>query len=255
MRDGEVEASMRGHLERVEDIPIKNEYVGRVIPGLPCPDEVLALCAEKEKERLRMVYGPTGFKYPLNGSPIAYIKFGGCVSQGEVRTQRYVFNVFRQMMDASGSGPKVPEVYRSFERGGQCYIVMEFVDGETVKEYLRDSSAETKRWIYDQVANAMRQILEVPVPFGSRPGPVGGGFFYNDLFKCHEAPTEYQSIDRLQRHINKVFAVIVSVYELNVIMLTPFENRCSNWAEHSIELTSLMRNSASVIQTSKRKIL
>jgi hypothetical protein len=116
------------------------------------------------------------------------------------------------MMDVSGSGPKVPEVYHSFERGFQCYIVTEYVDEATLKESLQVASEERKNWISDQVANAMHQVLEAPVPIASRPGPVGGSFFYNDIFKDHEAPTEYQSTDHLQRHFNKVYTPMISVY-------------------------------------------
>jgi hypothetical protein len=73
MSDEEVEGSIKDHFEGVEGQSIKNEYVGRAIPCLPCIDEILALCGEEEKKRIGMEYGPAGFKYPLEGSPIACI--------------------------------------------------------------------------------------------------------------------------------------------------------------------------------------
>jgi hypothetical protein len=81
---------------------------------------------------------------------------------------------------------------------------MEYVDGETVGARLRGSSAETKNWIYDQVAKAISQIIRVPVPNGSRPGPVGGGCIQHYFFRDNVAPKDYGSLDELQRHIIKV---------------------------------------------------
>jgi serine/threonine protein kinase len=116
-----------------------------------------------------------------------------------------VYSVFEQMMNASGSGVKAPEIYRAFECERQTYIVMEYVDGETVGALLRGSSAEKSNWIYDQVAKAITQLLHVPVPSGSHPGPVGGGCIQHYFFRDYVAPKEYDSVGELQRHINKVY--------------------------------------------------
>ena len=122
-----------------------------------------------------------------------------------MRTQLYVYNAFGQMMNASDSGVKVPEIYHAFECEGQTYMVMEYVDGETVGSQLRGSSVETRNWIYDQVAKAITRLLHVPVPIGSRPGPVGGGCIQHHFFQDNVAPKEYDSVGELQRHINKVW--------------------------------------------------
>ncbi len=177
---------------------ITSEYVGRTLPGLPSTNEIIALCHEKG------VYC-NGFTYPLNGKPIAYIKYGTSVTVGEMRTQRYVYNAFKQMINESGSGVKAPEIYRAFACGSWCYLVMEYIDGQTVGKLLQGSSAEKKEWIYDQVAKAICQLLQVPVPSGSRPGPVGGGHIQHYFSRDHVAAWEYDSVDDLQRHINKVY--------------------------------------------------
>ena len=177
---------------------LSNEYVGRSLPGLPSTNEIIALCREKG-------VNCNGFTYPPNRKPIAYIKYGPTVTVGEMRTQRYVYNVFKQMINASESGVKVPEVYRAFACGSWCYMVMEYIDGQTVGALLQSSSAEKKDWIYDQVAKAIRQLLHVPVPSGSRPGPVGGGHIQHYFFRDHVAAWEYNSVGDLQRHINKVY--------------------------------------------------
>lgn len=185
---------------------LRNEYISKSKPVLPNAKEIIALCHEKG-------CGYNGFAYPSNG-PIAYIKYGYTVTVGEMQTQRYVYNEFRQMTNASGSGVKVPEIYHAFEcefdgefdGEYQTYIVMEYVHGKTVGACLRDSSGEARNWVYDQVAKAIKQLLRVPVPTssGSRPGPVGGGCIQHYFFRDKVAPKEYNSVGDLQNHINRV---------------------------------------------------
>ena len=99
---------------------------------------IIHLCREKGPEC-------NGF---TKGSPTAYIKYGYGVTIGEMRTQRYVHDVFEQMMDASGSGTKAPEIYHAFECDGQTYIVVEYGNGEDVDARLRRSLTEGRNWIY-----------------------------------------------------------------------------------------------------------
>ena len=176
---------------------LRNEYVGRSLPGLPSTNEIITLCREKG-------FDYNGFAYPPNGKPIAYIKYGYNVTVGEIRTQRYVYKAFQQVMDGSGTGLNAAEVYRAFECEGQAYVVMEYIDGQTVGALLRSSSAEKKNWIYDHVAKAINQLLQVPVPSGSPPGPVGGGCVKHYIFQDQVSPKAYESVGDLQRHINKV---------------------------------------------------
>ena len=180
---------------------LTNEYIGRPFPGLPTTNEIIDLCHKKGG-------GFNGLTYPPNGTPIAYIKYGYSVTVGEMRTQLYVLNAFKQMVYASGpdSGSlvKVPEIYHAFECEGQTYIVMEYVDGETVGAQLDRSSAETRDTIYDQMAKAISQLLRVPIPSNQRPGPVGGGCIQHYFFQDDVAVQEYQSVDQLQHHINRV---------------------------------------------------
>jgi hypothetical protein len=173
---------------------ISVEYNGRSVPGLPGRDEIIALCRQNGFET-------NGLKYPPNKSPIAYIKYGGRVNMGEMRTQRYIFNVFNEMNPAPGV--KAPEVYFAFEYEGETYIVMEYVHGQTVAELLRDPS-NSANWIYDVVTKAVTHLVGIPVPSDARPGPAGGEHVHHWFFRDNDAPTEYPSIDELQNHINKV---------------------------------------------------
>lgn len=146
---------------------LRNEYLSKSKPALlPDAEGIISLCCQKGR-------GCNGFAYPSDDRPIAYIKYGYTVTVGEMQTQRYVCSALSQMADASGSGAKVPEIYHAFGCEEQTYIVMEYVRGKTVGAWLRDSSsAETRDWVYDQVAEAIEQLLRVPVPSGSsRPWP------------------------------------------------------------------------------------
>jgi len=171
----------------------KVEYVGRSVPGLPTTDEVIELCRQNG-------FDTNVLKYPPNKSPIAYIKYGGRANMGEVRTQHYVSNILNETTPASGV--KAPEVYLAFEYDDETYIVMEYIHGQTAAELLRDRSK--RDWIYDLVAKAVTDLIEIPVPEDARPGPVGGGYIHHWFFRDNDAPREYASIDELQHHINKV---------------------------------------------------
>lgn len=178
---------------------IRNEYIGRILPGLPTTEEIIRLCREIGGQC-------NGFTYPPNGSPIAYIKYGGTVTMGEMRTQQHVHNEFERMeKEQSGFSVKAPQIYHAFQDALRTYIFMEYIDGKTVGARLRGSSTETKNWILNQVANAINQLLTVRVPIHSRPGPVGGGLIQNHFFKDNRAPKEYESIVDLQNYINKVY--------------------------------------------------
>ena len=170
------------------------EYIGRSVPGLPGIYEIIAFCRQNGFET-------NGLKYPPNKSPIVYIKYGGRVNMGEMRTQLHVFNAFNEMTPASGV--KAPEIYLAFEYEGETYIVMEYVHGQTVAELLRDPF-NNANWIYDLVAKAVTHLVGIPVPSDARPGPAGGGYVHHWFFRDNDAPTEYASIDKLQHHINKV---------------------------------------------------
>jgi serine/threonine protein kinase len=141
------------------------EYAEGSTLELPNTEEIVALCHQNG-------FKSNGLTYPPNGSPIAYIKYGGMVSEGEIQTQNYVHKAFDKMSTASIV--KVPKIYRAFEFEGQMYVVMEYIPGRTAGSLLRDSATD-KNWIYDQVAKAFAHLLLVPVPQNSRPGPVGGG--------------------------------------------------------------------------------
>ena len=185
---------------------IQNEYKSNTsITGLPSISEVVDLCRQNG-------YYNKGMIYRRNGSPIAYIKYGtvGGVPEGEMPTQLYVYNIFRQM---NVPGVKVPEIYHAFERfEAQInkkvnYIIMEYVHGQTVEAAMKGSSQEARKDLFDRVAKVVEQLTNVPPPNGLRIGPVQCGKIHHSIFTDKGAAEQYKSVDHLQRHFNKVLAL------------------------------------------------
>jgi len=185
------------------------EYAEGTTLELLNTEEIVALCHQNG-------FKSNGLTYPLNGSPIAYIKYGGMVSEGEIQTQNYVHKVFDQRDTASSV--KVPKIYRAFEFEGQMYVVMEYIQGRTAGSLLRDSATD-KNWIYNQIAKAFAHLLWVPVPQNSRLGPVGGGYIHHCFFKDGVAPIEYESVEDLQSHINKVGSLAQHLSSFSPLLL------------------------------------
>ncbi len=154
--------------------------------------------------------------YSHNGSPIAYIKYGprDGVPEGEMPTQLYAYNVFRNM---KVSGFKIPEIYHAFERFEDqvkepvIYIVMEYIHGQTVQAAIKDYSQQERSHILDQVAKAVKQLLMVPPPNDLLLGPVQRGYIHHPLFAEDGASEKYKSVDHIQRHFNKVFALLLHI--------------------------------------------
>lgn len=175
---------------------VSNEY-RQISPSLPSTEEVIAICHAR-------AWDCNGFTYPSNASSIAYIKYLSVTMDG-VQTQRYVHSALEQMMDASGSGyegtrnPPCIRVERPDLYGyGTCRWRHR---GSTAARFL----IEKRHLMYDQVAKAFNQLLQIPAPSGQCPGPVVDGLIRHWFFNDQEAHAEYGSIDELKRHINKVY--------------------------------------------------
>lgn len=115
------------------------------------------------------------------------------------------------------SGFRVPEIYHAFERfedlvkGPVTYIVMEYVHGQTVEAAMKNASQQYKNHIYDQVAKAVHQLLKISPPKGLLLGPVGRGHIHHPLFTEDGAAAQYETVDHLERHFNKVVAPSLDV--------------------------------------------
>jgi aminoglycoside phosphotransferase (APT) family kinase protein len=102
------------------------------------------------------------------------------------------------------SDVRIPEVYHFFERDRQTYIVMEYIEGETVKQRLRNST-DDRSLVYSKVAAALDQLLSItPPPNLPNLGPIGGGPIYHFFFADNVSDIEYDSVDKLQQQVNSV---------------------------------------------------
>lgn len=153
----------------------------------------------------------TGFPYPTD-APLAYIKFGDHVEWkfAEVRNQMFVYDSLQQLPPEKRQGIHVPEVYRTMRIGNLLFIIMEYVPGRTLAQITEDGEnwEMLREEVINKICQGMRMLLSLPVPCDAKPGPVGGGIIRHPIFKYSEAATEYDSIDMLERHLNKVGAPI-----------------------------------------------
>jgi hypothetical protein len=172
------------------------DIIGAPFNRLPTKQEIIKFCEEHGSFTNHL-------KYPVDGSTLAYIKYGPSVTLGEAWTQIFAFNAF------NSSAILVPRVYWAFETRRASgivftYIFMEFIDGKTVRDCLEKHMPADHDWIIDAVANAVSQMMEFCVPQGAAPGPVGGGCIQHPFFKDRVAPKQYSSIEELQAAIKSV---------------------------------------------------
>ena len=172
-------------------------------PKLPQDEEIVKACNEQS-----YTYGNGCSNryalYPL-AAPEIFIKYGyddeGMLE--EARNQTFAYKALREMPKQDTIGIRIPNIYRVFSKKQSVYIVMEYVQGETVKELLEKESVDTLQECYDQIAKAIRLFLSIPI-HTTIPGPVGGGMIRHPLFKDTIASINYSSIADLQAHLKAV---------------------------------------------------
>ncbi|KAG9020196.1 hypothetical protein FS837_008440, partial [Tulasnella sp. UAMH 9824] len=114
----------------------------------------------------------------------------------------------RAVRDPTLAAPRLPVVYDSFEigrvglRSAREYVVMEYIEAPTV-EYWLEKKPDMAESLYDKVAEAVRWILNCPLPPEPRFGPVGRGPAQHGVFADHVAPLEFDSVDAVQRYFTK----------------------------------------------------
>ena len=94
----------------------------------------------------------------------------------EISNQDFAFNALEGMPQQRRAGIHVPKIYRVIEAAATVYIVMEYVNGKTLKELLEEGvSHDQLQEYYKQIAKAIKLFISIKVPDGVTPGPVGGG--------------------------------------------------------------------------------
>ena len=170
------------------------------------PDEIVATRRSQSRVNSKNT-NCTGFPYPLD-RPVVFVKYGERLHyrESEARTQQFVFEAVENMPLADREGIHVPEVYRVFTVRGSTYIIMEYVPGRTLREIMDEDSDFDKvsSQLYDKILRGIQLLLSIPAPEDAAPGPYGGGIIRHPLFKDYTAAIEYDSVEMLEKHINKV---------------------------------------------------
>lgn len=152
-------------------------------------------------------FSVTGFRYPAD-APSAYVKFGFPVEWmlAEVRNQTFVYDALQKLPPEARQGIHVPEVYRTMEIERRLFIIMEYVPGRTLAKITENEQYwETCREeVINKICQGMKLLMSLPVPEDAKPGPVGGGIIRHPIFADFQAAIEYDSIEMLERHLNKV---------------------------------------------------
>ncbi|OAA53510.1 Protein kinase-like domain protein [Niveomyces insectorum RCEF 264] len=155
----------------------------------------------------------TGFPYPLEQQPLFYVKARDKDRlHPEARTQQFAHDGLERLPQDGRKGIHVPRILRvvEYESGGGGFMVMEYVTGRTLKDILAiphltygDAQA-----YFDKVSKALQLFLALPAPADAKPGPCGGGIIRHTFFKDFEAAIEYDSVDMLEKHLNKLATLI-----------------------------------------------
>lgn len=165
-------------------------------PSIPTRQEIIDACASLKDTNV--------LKYEADGAQPVFIKTGSDLLGG-AETQKYLYE---QSVRDPTAAPRLPLVYDSFEigrvgyRSAREYVVMEYIEAPTV-EYWLEKRPDMAESLHDKVAEAVRWILNCPLPPEPRFGPVGRGPAWHRVFADHLAPLEFDSVDAVQRYFNK----------------------------------------------------
>ncbi|KAI1793714.1 hypothetical protein LXA43DRAFT_885195, partial [Ganoderma leucocontextum] len=135
------------------------------------------------------------------GNPRFWVKYGeDSVIRGEGRTQALVAGVVNAN---PASVVRVPNVHLGFSRRKRGYIVMDLGQGATIAQRKSHKGNYYKNDI-DAVAAAVQQLINVKMPPGTAPGPVGGGPIGHDFFVDCLSTIVYPTVGHLEAQINEV---------------------------------------------------
>ena len=162
---------------------------------LPPPSAIIARCREVG------LIVPGFVEHSPDGSESVWIKQGILIAMGEARTQKFLADVVNSDENCV---VRVPQVYRAFRDEERGYIVMEYIPGVTVMDYLK-GAPEEEATIVKAVANVLARMFAIPAPPDQKPSPVDGrGRVHHPFFRDWTAPVEYPSVLSLQCHLNAV---------------------------------------------------
>ncbi|PVH77713.1 hypothetical protein DL98DRAFT_636934 [Cadophora sp. DSE1049] len=142
---------------------------------LPSNEKILDFCRPHYRQGARTLV------YPSENAPIAFIKIASPQSgvKSEISNQDFAFNALEALPERERAGIRVPKIYRVVEEASTRYIIMEYVQGQTLKELLdQDISHDL---YFNKISKAVKLFLSFEVPDNATPGPVANMPVTNDL--------------------------------------------------------------------------
>ena len=164
-------------------------HSANVPADFPTHDEIVDSCAK---------YGPNrnGICIRVAGKRF-WVKYGkDSIIRGEGRMAGIV-------NADPASIVRVPKVHHGFSREKRGYIVMDFVQGVTIAER-KSPKGNYDRNDIKAVAAAVQQLINIKMPPGTAPGPVGGGRIGHDPFVDCLSTFKYPTVGHLETQINEV---------------------------------------------------
>ena len=87
---------------------------------------------------------------------------------------------------------------------------MEFVSGKTVADRKSLITGKYQEEDLKAAVSAVRQLIELRVPAGTPPGPIGGGTIGHDFFVEYRSAVKYPKVEYLHRQIKRVRSPLTS---------------------------------------------
>ena len=168
-------------------------HSAKIPADFPTHDEIVNSCTGRGPNRNGVCIRVANKRF--------WVKYGkDSVIRGEGRTQALVAGIVNA---DPVSIVRVPKVHLGFSREKRGYIVMDFVQGVTIAERKLPKGNYDKNDI-KAVAAAVQQLINIKMPPGTTPGPVGGGRIGHDFFVDCLSTLKYPTVGHLKTQINEV---------------------------------------------------
>ncbi|KAK6852125.1 hypothetical protein PG995_012250 [Apiospora arundinis] len=188
---------------------------------LPTACELLQRCPEGTQRAC--------ITWPLD-KPIFWVKYSRAVHWNEVMAQ----HMARQELRRLDSPVRAPTVHYAFKSGAMTFIIMEYISGTTAMEILgkdatpaqkdatpaqkdatpaqKDATPAQKDAALDLAAQCVSELHRIPVPAGSRPAAVDGGYIRHPVFDEEEveAGRHYENTAQLEDHVERFLKLVRS---------------------------------------------
>ncbi len=152
---------------------------------LPTHQHVVALYNEQGSHK-------NGFKY----DELIWIKYGENVTEAEAVAQTFAYeHVDRNII-------RIPEIYDCFSEENMTYILMERVDGEDYRDYVKSHPTDGSE-IYRSLVGAVRHFWALQIPADASPGPFVQQIPVDRFFSDRDAHQTFQTITEFEQWINR----------------------------------------------------